>query len=87
MTQKRNPYRVMADAIAIADRYGIALPDDDLPAAAIQRIHDQLWEMATNFKADVRVLARLKHEVEGNAAGEQPARLTQNNGGGHAELE
>ena len=89
MTQKRNPYRVMADAIAIADRYVIPLPDDANPAATIQRIHDQLCDMASNFKADVRVLARLKHEIEDADAdgGNHPARQSLRNGGDHAEVE
>ena len=89
MTQKRNPFRAMADAIAIADRYAIPLPDDANPAATIQHIHDHLWEMAANFKADVRVLARLKREIEdaGAAVSAQPQRLALRNGGDHAELE
>ena len=87
MTQKRNPYRVMADAIA--DRYAIPLPDAASPAATVQRIHDQLCDMASNFKADVRVLARLKHEIESTGAdgGNHPERHALSNGGDHAELD
>ena len=57
-------FRVCAAAAKLAERHGIAVDDALDPAQAIQKIHDELLERATSYRADVRELAKLAHELE-----------------------